>query len=505
MKNELSREISRLTSAQRRVDALWGLAWAGCVALTLMLLLTVLARLIPLWYRADMVLAGIWLMGGGMVLGCVLGYAWPRAIARRLRHFDRRLHLADRLTTAWELQHGDIAAPDTMMQLQYAETLHAVRGADVGGAFPLRLPRWMWSVWLGLGLTLLPALMLPNPQEITLANLEAQKAATVIAAEKLAVARETLLENPALDEAARDAALQALDEALKTLQERRSTPAARQAALTEAEQRLAQLRAPEAEMQVQRLAESAPLSTERVVQPLTEALQRGDVTSAAAYLRALTDPLTLEELQALADAFAEMADNLQATDPELAQQFRDISQEIYQGQGASEAVEQAADALSQVAQANAPSEAVEQAQASVQQAQQQMQESNSAQQGPASSDAQAPSSAGNQGQSGGQGQTGSQTSSGNGATSGHSEDAGSSAPYGDTAPRLGETGGEITLPRPETIGERRPELGVPNLARVPYRDAYADYVEAAEAELSRHAYPPSLRGYVREYFGGLDP
>lgn len=511
--HELSRFITALTAAQRRCDALWGVAWGGLATLAGALLLAVLSRLIPLWYRADMLLGLVWLISGGVLLGGAIGYAWPRALSRRLRHFDRRLHLADRLTTAWELQRGDIAAPAEMARLQYHETLRAVRDADVAAAFPLRLPRWLWRTLLALGLLLVPALLFPNPQETVLANLEAQKVAAAAAAEKLAFARETLLKTPALDESARDAALKALDEALKTLQDRRSTPAERLMALTAAEQQLAELRAPDAEMQVQRLAESAPLSTERVVQPLAQALQRGAVDSAAAYLRALRDPasgtpLTPEEVQALADAFAEMADNLQATDADLAQQFRDISQEIYQGdiQGAQAAVAQAADALSQVAEANAPNEAVEQAQASVQQAAS-MQSGNPAQQGGASESGGAQGRGQNNGA--GQGAAGNPGASGNCAgsgQSGHSEDSGSSTPYNTTtAPRFGETGSEITLPRPETVGEPQPKLGIPNPARVPYRDAYNDYVEAAEAELSRHTYPPSLRGYVREYFSGLEP
>lgn len=517
MEREFAHEVARMTAALRARGALQGGGWGVAVALTGGVLAGLAARLWPLWHRADLTLALLWAAPGGALLGVLLGYLWPRPLARRLRLFDRRLHLADRLTTAWELRQGRIAAPPEMTRLQYHEAIAAARAADVRAAFPLRLPRSLYGVLLATLIGLLPLLLLTNPQEATLALREAQQREAAAAAERLEAAREALAESPALDEAAREAALKALDEALRTLQERRSTPAEQQAALAEAERQLAALRAPEAEAQVQRLAEAAPLTSEAVVQPLTEALQRGDVAAAAAYLRALTDPargtpLTAEEVQALADAFTQIADALQQSDPALAQQFRDISQEIYQGdvEGAREAVQQAADALSEVSQANAPNAALEQAQAGVQQAQEQLgaAQSPALAQNPPGAAPSPPGSggpgSGNQGQPNPGGQ-GSGEGAGQGASD-HHEDSGSGAPYGDAeAPRLGGQGGEITLPREATQGQPQPEVGLPNSPRVAYQDVYGDYVAAAEADLSRSAYPPALRAYVREYFGGLEP
>jgi len=518
MDRGLDYELARMTAALRERGALQGGGWGLLAALLGGVLAGLAARFWPLWYRADLTLALLWALLGGALAGAVLGYVWPRPLARRLRRFDRAMRLADRLTTAWELRQGRIQAPSEMARLQSQEALAAARAADVRAAFPLRLSREFYGALLATALALLPLLLLSNPQEATLALREAQQREAEAAAERLEAAREALSESPALDEAAREAALKALDEALQTLQDRRSTPEEQQAALTEAERQLAALRAPEAEAQVQRLSEAAPLTAEAVVQPLAEALQRGDVDAAAAYLRALTDPtstpLTAEEAQALADAFTQIADALQQSDPALAQQFQDIAQEIYQGdaQGAREAVQKAADALSEVSQANAPNQALEQAQAGVQQAQEQLgaaQSPGMAQNPPGG--AQSPQGSAGQPGSGAQGQSnaGGSGSTGEGAgqgTSGHHEDSGSSAPYGATeAERLSGQGGEITLPREATQGQVRPEVGLPNPSRVAYQDVYGDYVEAAEADLSRTAYPPALRAYVREYFGGVAP
>jgi hypothetical protein len=433
-----------------------------------------------------------------------------------LRLFDRRLHLADRLTTAWELAQGHITAPAALVQLQQTETLAAAHNVDPQPAFPLRPPRAAGFAALVLLPALALALFLANPQENVLVQREAQQQATVAAIAQLEAAQETLATNETLSEAERAAALKALEEALAALRDRRSTPAQQQAALSAAERQLAELRAPAA--QLQRLAEASPLSAADVVQPLAEALQRGDAEAAADYLRNLVDPagkqpLTAEETLALADAFQQMADALRTTDPELAEQLETAAQEIYSGDitAARTAVQEAAETLSAAAQANAPNQTLEQAQAAVQQAQESL---GTAQQQmttsiPSESAVSQPGAAGTQGEpgTGTQGQTAGDVAeipgSGN---STHSEDSGSGQPYGSTeAPRITGQGSEITLPREKTLGPPRTTTGLPGEARIPYQDVYATYAEDAQADLSRSVYPPVLRAYVRGYFNGLEP
>ncbi len=497
----LHREVARFTQALRRHSAAVGAGWGVTGVLATGLLLAVLAHLMPLWYHQELLR---WLaigLPGGAALGALAGWVWPIPLPARLRRFDRCLQLADRLTTAWELETGQITAPPEMVHEQQAETLHALQAVDPRPAFPPRPAKHALWIAVGLGLLLLPAMLLPNPQEAALDRQAALQQAAEAEAARIEQLIETLAENPDLDAETREAALKALQEALSTLQDPRATSEERLVALTEAEQQLAALHAPDAEGRVRHLAEAAPLTTEDVVRPLAEALERGDLAAAAAYLNDLAtpqgQPLSREETQQLADAFAQMADTLQATEPELAQEFRDIAQEIYTGDaaGAQAALQRAAENLSETQAANAPNTALEAARAQLQSAQ----EGLDASQGQTASDQPGPGHAGEG--TGQDGQSGEEAGSGG---TGHHEDAGSSAPYGpEAAARLGEHGGEITLPRPAASGDPQPTTGLQNPARVPYGEVYATYAQAAEAQLSRRALPPTLRSYVREYFSAL--
>ena len=515
----LEREIARFSQALRRRRLVVGAGYGVAVALALLLAAAIAARLAPLWRQAELLLASVWAVGGGLFAGAILGYLWPTPLPRRLRLFDRRLHLADRLTTAWELAQGRITAPTGLIQLQQTETLTVARAIEPQPAFPLRPTRAAGFASLVLLPALALALFLTNPQESVLVQREAQRQAAEAAITQLQAAQETLATNDVLSEAERAAALKALEEALATLRDRRSTPAEQQAALSAAERELAELRSPEAAAQLQRLASASPLSSAEVVQPLAEALQRGDAEAAAAYLRDLLDPtgkerpLTAAETLALADAFQQIADALNATDPTLAEQLAAAAQEIYNGDmpSARAAVQQAAETLSEAAQANASNQTLEQAQAAVQQAQEglgatQRQTTTSA---PSESAAAQPGASGAQGEPGasaqGQAAGGAAEMPGSGSST-HSEDAGSSQPYGAAeAPRIAGQGNAITLPRQEASGSPRTTIGLPGEARIPYQDVYATYAEAAQADLSRNVYPPALRAYVREYFNALEP
>ncbi|MFP4394767.1 MAG: hypothetical protein ACLFTI_05835 [Anaerolineales bacterium] len=508
MDRQLTHAIQRLTVALRSHRAVVGATWGVVAALSAGLLMAVLARIWPLWYPADIGLGLIWAVSGGALLGALLGYGWPQPFDERLRRLDCQLQLADRLTTAWELAAERITAPEALIRLQHEQTLDTLRTIDPATVFLLRPPARALRAGAVVALLLLPALGLPNPQIAALDRRAAQQEAVAEAIEQIEATQVELAEDASLSEAERAAALQALQEALAKLQDMDSTPVERQAALTEAERQLSELRAPEAAARVQRFAQAAPLTTDATIQPLAEALAAGDLENAAAYLNSLIDPngepLTAEEVLALADAFSEMADALQETDPEMAAQFREIAQEIYSGDaaGAQEAVARAAETLSEAGAANAPNETLEQAQAGLQEAQSTLRGSQAEATG-ASGDAQQ----GGQPSAGGApcASTGGGGDDANGGPGSH-QDTGSSAPFGDDEmERLEGAGGEITLPRPQTEdGAPQSTIGQPGASRVPYREVYGDYIQAAEADLSRRAYPPGLRAYVRQYFSELE-
>jgi hypothetical protein len=498
----LRHELARLTRALRRHAAVNAAAVGGLAALVAGTLLAVLSRLVPLLTRQQLALALAWGVTLGSVAGALLGWTWPRPLRRRLRRLDRGLGLADRLTTAWELATGRIAAPPALISCQREETLEAARRVDPRAAYPPRPPARVRRVLALLALVLVPLLLLPNPQEEELARRIAARERAEREAERVESLIETVAETPAFDPATREAALQALEEALAVLRDPAASEEGRRAALTEAERRLSALQRPEASARVRRLAEAAPLSEEEVLRPLVEALEAGDPEAAADYLRALLEPggepLTLEESLALADALSEMAERLAGSDPGLAERFREVAGEIYTGdrQDAAEALNRAAEALSEAGQAQAPNEALETAQGQLQAAREGL-----------GGEGDGQGTGRTAGDGGEQGAPGAQGTAGEGAgpdAAGHQEDAGSGAPYGAAGERVSGQGGEVTLPRSPVEGETpRVEPGAPNPARVPYEQVYVDYADAAEAELSRRALPPALRGYVRDYFGAL--
>jgi len=511
MDTQLQHEINPVIRAQRQHAAVTGTGWGTTATLAISVLLAVSARMMPLWHPGELLMLAALSITAGILIGGVTGWGWPIPYHRRLRQIDRRLKLADRLTTAWELEQGHIAAPPLMVRQQRSETVSALQKRDPRQAFPLQLSKATTHRILGLGLLLLVLILLPNPQTAELARLEALQQAAEAEAAALEQTRSALEETQTLDPETREAALRALEEALAVLEDRRATQEERQQALIKAEQQLAELRTPETAARVQHLAEAAPLSTETILQPLAKALQSGDLDAAAAYLRSLTDPegdrLTEEEILALADALAAMADALQETEPDLASQFREVSSEMYTGDtmGAMEALNHAAETLAEAGAANAPNEALETAQAQVQNSMDHLGAAQAEATSPAAQPGVGQTQAGtNTGQLGGNGQGGQNAETGPGAQ-GHQEDAGSSEPYGDEeTARIEEQNGAITLPREIVMGDPQITDGAANESRVPYREVYATYAEAAEADLSRRSLPPALRSYVRDYFSALN-
>ena len=532
MESRLAQAFRRLRWRTRRQALLTGAGWGMISWLALASLLSGAARLWPLWERASLFAFLLRLLPLGLAGGALLSACWPRPTRRWLLTWDARLDLAERLTTAWEIAHQQITPPLAMAEAQLQDTLQALEQADLRGAFPLRLSRRVWGMMAVLVALLLPLALAPNPQEAELARRAALRQAAETQAAQLAATRAQLESVPGLTPAQRAAALQALDEALRTLRDPHSSPEQHQAALQQTEQRLAQLTASARPAAAQTLAQAVPLDAPEIAQPLFEALRQGDIAAAQAYLSALQDPgsqpaMSREETQALGEALISLAEALAAQAPELAQAFRDAGEALKtnssqvsaalaalqqqlaplkQAQKAAETLEQAQaqtqDAASALAQAQKPSTSSAQGGASTQEG--------ASTQGGASSgnpDAgQAENPQGSTGNSNGGSTGGSSANSGKSGTGGHNEDSGTGAPYGRTDwERLSVQGGILTVPRARLIGQGQPDPGQPGKSQVTYQAIYTSYSRAAEASLQRQAYPPVLRAYIREYFDSLAP
>ena len=510
MPPRLLRELRRLRRALKAHRALHAALWSLVLLLALLDLAFLAIRLRPLLHQRTLLFIGLAAATITPWIAALLALLWPVPWEEEVRTLDRRLHLSDRLTTAWELAKGITAAPAPMRKLQFEETMRRLAQIEPRRHLPLRPPRRALHALILLLALLIPLLALPNPQEVVLAERERLEAATEEAAQQLEEAVQHLEENPALDEATRREAETILAEAMARLEDPQATPEEKMAALAEAERRLAALQSPQAEALQRHLSEAAPLSTEPVVQPLTEALERGDVEAAAAYLRSLAEneegePLTQEEINALADALAEMADQLAETEPAMAEELNRTAEALRSGNTAEAkaALQQAASTLDKAAQQQAPNQALQEAQAQVQEAQSKLaQASGQPMLGEAGKQCQ--TSAGGTGQSSNnQGGTAQQGQ----GTSGHHEDSGSAAPYGQEGERLASEGESITIPRKELPGGMASSVqeATPGQSRVPYREIYSAYRQEAEATLSREPLPPALRTYVRTYFASLEP
>lgn len=520
MKQETERRLQQafrdLRRRDRRRRAVEGAVWGFVVWLALAIVLSGATRLWPWLTRAQVGTVLLLAAGPCVLVGAAEWALWPRPTRRWLLACDARLGLAERLTTAWEITHHHLPVTPALAEAQGEDTLRALARADVRAAFR---PRWPQALPWGaaaLLVLLLPLMLLPNPQERELARRAALRQAAEAQAAQLEAARTTLAQTSGLTPEQRAAALQALDEAIRTLRDPRSSPEEQQAALRQAEQQLAQVEATARPTAAQALAQAAPLDAPEVVQPLVDALRRGDLQTAEAYLRDITNPdnppLTPEEQQALGEALAQMGAALSRTAPELAQAMQAAGEALQaQDPQAQSDLTQLAGMMAELAQQQGSAQRLEQARAKVQDAQAELAQAQKSINRQSTSVGQArPFQSGNGSVQGGSESTntGGRDSEGSSSTtiSDHSEDSGTGAPYGSvTWERLTSQGGSLTLPREKLQGSGPSGPGLPGNSTVDYREIYAQYNRAAEASLERQAYPATLRDYVRDYFASLAP
>ena len=497
--------------------AAWG-TWGAVGGLALATALAVAARLWPLLPTRS--LAVVALLGpavGGLVgMVAALARPWPRH--RLARVLDRRLDLAERLTTAVEIDEGRLRTPPAMAAAQRTETLEAIAQVDIRTGLPIRLPRRAPAVLGGLALMLGLLLWLPNPQEAVLAQRAAVRAAVEEQIEALEAQREEVEQAEGLTEADREAILRALEEAIETLEEGRTSPEEAVAALAEAERQLAQLQDPGAATVREGLRRAAgTLADSDLTRDLAEALAQGDYGAAAQMLAAYAGsegkPLSREEELDLARQLAEAAQALAEADPDLARQLDEAARALERGdvRDAQEAIQQAAQRLAEAGARVERQEAVEQTLAALQEGRggiaQAAGEQGARAQGAGAQEAQG---AGSQGAGEQRAQGTGMQGAGQQTSPGHHEDAGTGAPYDEVfVPyRLEGEGAEVELGREGEGGlpqDRRPLPAASGRATVPYREVYADYAAQAHAALEGSYIPLGMKQYVRDYFAALEP
>jgi len=512
----------RLRLAQSLVCGPWG-AVAG---LGSALPLAAAARVWPLLTVRDLTaLAGL-LTLAGVAVGLAVVWLRPRRLPRLARIFDRRFGLAERLTTALEIGAGRLPATSSMARAQLADTLDAAAAVDLRAVLPLRASRRALLALGALAAVLALSLWLPNPQEDTLAQRAAVRAAAERQIAELEATREQVAQDEGLTEADRQALLEALDEATAALEEsldqRRATPEEAVAALSEAERALVQLQDPGASGVQAGLERAAgEMADSELTRDIAEALARGDYGAAARALAAYGgtqgEPLTREQELDLARQLAEAAEALAESDSDLAQQLTQAVDAIERGDVAEarRAIGEAAQRMDQAGEDVQRQQTVERTLAQLQEGREQIAQAGGAEAGSAQPPGQGQAD-GRTGQDGGQagGAPGGQAPGGGGVVSpGHHEDAGTGAPYDEVyvPDRFDEGGAGVDLGREGAEGDGVPvddaPLPIPQggQANVPYREVYADYAAQAGAALEGSYVPLGMKQYVRDYFSSLEP
>lgn len=534
----------------RLQDSLRGalLVWGGGLSLTL--LLTLANRFYPLGWPVRLGLTGLGLTGLVFVASQLYLWLRPHSPLVTARRIDRQLGLDERLATALDLARRPGDTPPPLIERQLKDTVAQLDHFEAGQVFPLDRP---WRGLAGLVVLLVALavnLFLPNPQLEVLQHEARVQEAIVEQKEKFEEIRAELLEDEFLLETPQgEALLQSLDELIESLEENNLDLEAALAEISSAEQDLAQLQngQPQAEETLAELAQS--LSQFDSTAALAEALEQRRLTDAAAALQQAGEQAAEhpDQAQALAEALRQAAESAQqAGDSDLAEALNQAAEALEQQAGqdgqsgadpaSQEALEQAAEALQQAAEQLAGQEAVEQALADIQEAREQLAEAdgqNGGGQGQGQGQEQAqgqgqgvnpdgvpvPGTGGGSGREDPSGQpaqgltaeqgTSNEMSTDNGANEGRTREYESLyAPD-----HLGGEGGPLVKPDEQGAQEGLPIGGEAPVdpsratgeARVPYNQIYSEYNDAAGQALDESYIPLGMKGYVRQYFGALEP
>ena len=523
------------------IRAKWqrGLRWLflglAC-GLSVSLALAVAARLTPLISLPRLIAISVLAAAGGAI--AALALPWARDARRSTlswaREFDRRLGLKERLSTALETRDGTLnVRNEAIRRLQSADALDRAGGVDPGRALPLRISRRDAAIAAILGLCLVLALAVPNPQQTALAEREQFHQAAREEAAKIAEVERAIENSPFLSDAQKQNALDALSQARRKLEDANATPEQALAALNEAQARLDALQNdanPAAREDLRRAGQS--MTPDELTRQLAETLAQGDFQKAAEQMRQLVSKngqaLSEAEQQRVANQLDEMAREVQSSDPQLASQLRQAAQDLRQGkaESAQQQLGQAANSLERSSQAQTSENALEEAEQSAADARQRVaeaagQSSNSAQSQPGKASGSEGSPTDQPGQTGepGQGQGGTPTDAqggqpgssapGGAIPQGHSEDTGTDNSVYAPGTRLGPTGSNVTLPESQTRNapdpNSAPRQALPGNSIVPYQQVYREYAKTADQALQTGDVPAALRDYIRDYFSSLDP
>jgi arginine exporter protein ArgO len=457
-------------------------------------------------------------------------YLWRIHPLEAARRFDILFHLDERVSTAFELHQHPEHVPPELLDCQLEDAVLISRGVEPSRALPLRL-QWREGL-IALIFVMLIGLVWFRGETWFRAAQQAREVKEAVAGQSAQI--EEIIKQIDVNNALTDEQKQALTKPLQEAQQSlKDNPSLENSVsvLTSTGEKLESFSDAQSQATARALRESGQELSQQNGGPLEsvgEDLAQGDVISAASKLGNIDlSGLSSSEQQQLADQLAQMADTLQATNPQLANQLNQAARALQNGDTASaqQALSDAAQSLAQAGQQVAFSQSASQTASQLQQGAGQVIAAGGGGQQQAN-------------QSGPNGQGGNQsgqTSGSNGSGSGSGSDAGTNQAGSEAgsdpiaqnngagdggessyeqiyAPSLlgGEDGSQVNLPSSgenggEVIGQGPTTPGTPSESLVPYSQVYSQYEQMNNQAIESGDIPAQFIQIIKNYFNVLKP
>ncbi|MGE5223918.1 MAG: hypothetical protein ACM3PY_15880 [Omnitrophica WOR_2 bacterium] len=484
--------------------------------------------------------------GLGMILAAAIAYGIPFPLKKAAQYFDLKFKLQERMSTALELASTQPPTiPAIIIQQQFEDAVAFSNGINPRKFLPIKTERIQWIAAGFLVFAIAILSIKGEPYFKAAAGQRAVQQAIHQEITQIQALKDEIHKDPNLTEEQRRALTQPLDEALQGLNRATSKESAI-SVLTSAGQELSLQQDPGSSQEAQALQDAGKQliqSDNQTLQQMGKNLAGGQFPSAAQDLKNLDlSRLTTEQASSLAQQLNTLAENLQATNPEISRQLEKAAQAIQKGdqKAAQQALEQAAQALAQDSQNITRSQLAGQAASQVNQGQQRVLQAGQGSQtaSTGSNNSESSGQNGQNGQSGqnqGLGSTNNQPNQAGVGGAGRGEGNGASEPgqVSGSSPieqgngpgnggersyepiyapqHLGGSGGDpVTLPgsaKPgeQVTGQGSQAPGAQGTSQVPYTQVFPAYEQAYQQAMDSGQIPVFLRSLVRQYFSSLQP
>lgn len=213
--------IANLRAWDRRWRTRQVLLWLPrllLIPLAIGIILAILNRTSPLFTSQDIVF-----ITGSSLITCLVGFIGLVFLRKRdpikiARFFDVEFGLQERVSTALELLDKKIHADARFIAVQIADAQAHAQALAYRQHIKLIIRRQDWAIAIGVCVILIALLLLPNPDNQSLAQRQAQQAQINTSAEVVKDVIEDIANNPMLDSITRDQLLRELTTSLQTLQ-----------------------------------------------------------------------------------------------------------------------------------------------------------------------------------------------------------------------------------------------------------------------------------------------